>query len=104
MSSVFRHIQCVRIRRRDLTPAVYTEVHHATPLDRSPHPAQEAEAQHLATRELSGWGPTARSLCRVIRLCLRSGVGPVFIPKRGAAVQRRCGELHPAQHRRGLRC
>jgi putative transposase len=31
-------------------------------------------------RELSGWGPAARSLCRVIRLCLRFGVGPVFIP------------------------
>ncbi len=31
-------------------------------------------------RELSGWGPAARSLCRVIRLCLRYGVGPVFIP------------------------
>jgi putative transposase len=32
-------------------------------------------------RELSGWGPAARSLCRVIRLCLRFGVEPVFIPK-----------------------
>jgi putative transposase len=31
-------------------------------------------------RELSGWGPAARSLCRVIRLCLRFGVSPVFIP------------------------
>jgi len=31
-------------------------------------------------RELSGWGPAARSLCRVLRLCLRFGVGPVFIP------------------------
>jgi transposase InsO family protein len=31
-------------------------------------------------RELSGWGPAARYLCRVIRLCLRFGVGPVFIP------------------------
>jgi transposase InsO family protein len=31
-------------------------------------------------RELSGWGPAARSLCRVIRLCLRFGAGPVFIP------------------------
>jgi transposase InsO family protein len=31
-------------------------------------------------RELSGWGPAARHLCRVIRLCLRYGVGPVFIP------------------------
>ena len=32
-------------------------------------------------RELSGWGPAARTLSRVIRLCLRLGVGPVFIPK-----------------------
>jgi transposase InsO family protein len=32
-------------------------------------------------RELSGWGPAARYLSRVIRLCLRFGVTPVFIPK-----------------------
>jgi putative transposase len=32
-------------------------------------------------RELSGWGPAARHLSRVIRLCLRFGVAPVFIPK-----------------------
>jgi putative transposase len=32
-------------------------------------------------RELSGWGPAARTLSRVIRLCLRFGVSPVFIPK-----------------------
>ena len=32
-------------------------------------------------RELSGWGPAARWLSRVIRLCLRFGVTPVFIPK-----------------------
>ena len=31
-------------------------------------------------RELSGWGPAARTLSRVIRLCLHFGVGPVFIP------------------------
>jgi transposase InsO family protein len=31
-------------------------------------------------RELCGWGPAARSLSRVIRLCLRYGVSPVFIP------------------------
>jgi transposase InsO family protein len=31
-------------------------------------------------RELSGWGPAARTLSRVIRLCLRFGVSPVFIP------------------------
>jgi transposase InsO family protein len=32
-------------------------------------------------RELAGWGQSARALCRVIRLCLRFGVSPVFIPK-----------------------
>jgi len=32
-------------------------------------------------RELSGWGPAARTLSRVIRLSLRFGVGPVFIPE-----------------------
>jgi transposase InsO family protein len=32
-------------------------------------------------RELAGWGPTARTLSRVIRLCLRFGVRPVFIPE-----------------------
>jgi hypothetical protein len=31
-------------------------------------------------RELCGWGPATRTLSRVIRLCLRFGVGPVFIP------------------------
>src|SRR5436309_8784373 len=31
-------------------------------------------------RELCGWGPAARALSRVIRFCLRFGVGPVFIP------------------------
>jgi transposase InsO family protein len=32
-------------------------------------------------RELAGWGPAARALSRVLRLCLRFGVSPVFIPK-----------------------
>jgi transposase InsO family protein len=32
-------------------------------------------------RERAGRGPAARTRSRVIRLCLRSGVGPVFIPK-----------------------
>ena len=32
-------------------------------------------------RELAGWGPAARPLSRVIRLCLRYGVSPVFIPR-----------------------
>jgi putative transposase len=31
-------------------------------------------------RELAGWGKAARYLSRVIRLCLRFGIEPVFIP------------------------
>jgi transposase InsO family protein len=33
-------------------------------------------------RELAGWGPAARTLSRVIRLCLHFGISPVFIPER----------------------
>jgi transposase InsO family protein len=39
-----------------------------------------AQVQFDNARELAGWGPAARTLSRVIRLCLRFGVGPVFIP------------------------
>ena len=39
------------------------------------------QVQFDNARELVGWGPTARTLSRVIRLCLRFGVGPVFIPE-----------------------
>ena len=39
------------------------------------------KVQLANARELSGWGPAARTQSRVIRLCLRFGVGPVFIPK-----------------------
>jgi putative transposase len=38
------------------------------------------QVQFDNARELAGWGPSARTLSRVIRLCLRFGVGPVFIP------------------------
>jgi putative transposase len=41
-----------------------------------------AQVQLDNARELSGWGPAARYLSRVIRLCLRFGVEPVFIPPR----------------------
>jgi putative transposase len=41
-----------------------------------------AQVQFDNARELCGWGPAARTLSRVIRLCLRFGVSPVFIPKR----------------------
>ncbi len=39
------------------------------------------QVQFDNARELAGWGPSARTLCRVIRLCLRYGVSPVFIPE-----------------------
>jgi putative transposase len=39
------------------------------------------QAQFDNARELCGWGAAARYLSRVIRFCLRYGVGPVFIPK-----------------------
>jgi transposase InsO family protein len=39
------------------------------------------QVQFDNARELAGWGPAARTLSRVIRLCLRFGVGPVFIPE-----------------------
>lgn len=39
------------------------------------------QVQFDNARELVGWGPAARTLSRVIRLCLRFGVSPVFIPK-----------------------
>jgi hypothetical protein len=39
------------------------------------------QAQFDNARELCGWGAAARTLSRVIRFCLRFGVGPVFIPK-----------------------
>ncbi len=38
------------------------------------------QVQFDNARELAGWGLSARSLSRVIRLCLRYGVSPVFIP------------------------
>ena len=43
-------------------------------------PGPTGAGQFDNARELAGWGPAARTLSRVIRLCLRFGVGPVFIP------------------------
>ena len=40
-----------------------------------------AQVQFDNARELCGWGASARTLSRVIRLCLRYGVSPVFIPE-----------------------
>jgi hypothetical protein len=39
------------------------------------------QVQFDNARELCGWGQSAAALCRVIRLCLRFGVSPVFIPE-----------------------
>ncbi len=39
-----------------------------------------AQVQFDNAREVVGWGPAARYLARPIRLCLRFGVEPVFIP------------------------
>jgi Helix-turn-helix domain len=39
------------------------------------------QVQFDNARELCGWGTAARTLSRVIRLCLRFGVSPVFIPE-----------------------
>src|SRR3989441_243265 len=39
------------------------------------------QVQFDNARELAGWGQSAHALSRVIRLCLRFGVEPVFIPE-----------------------
>jgi transposase InsO family protein len=39
------------------------------------------QVQFDNARELVGWGTAAHTLSRVIRLCLRFGVSPVFIPE-----------------------
>jgi len=39
------------------------------------------QAQFDNARELCGWGTAAHTLSRVIRLCLRYGASPVFIPE-----------------------
>lgn len=39
------------------------------------------QVQFDNARELAGWGTAAHTLSRVIRLCLRFGVSPVFIPQ-----------------------
>jgi putative transposase len=39
------------------------------------------QVQFDNARELAGWGQSAHALSRVIRLCLRYGVRPVFIPE-----------------------
>jgi transposase InsO family protein len=41
-----------------------------------------AQVQFDNAREVVGWGPAARYLSRVLRLCLRFGVEPILIPPR----------------------
>src|SRR5262249_23282075 len=52
------------------------------------------QVQFDNARELAGWGPSARTLCRVIRLCLRFGVSPVFIPAGGPQVNGSVGNFN----------
>jgi hypothetical protein len=47
---------------------------------RSSSKRRPEQVQFDNARELCGWGPAARTLSRVIRLCLRYGARPVFIP------------------------
>lgn len=51
-----------------------------------------AQIQVDNAREFVGWGPAARYLSRVIRLCLRFGVAPIFMPP--ARPQRNGGVEH----------
>ncbi len=44
------------------------------------HLGRPQQIQFDNAREFLGWGPAARYLSRVIRLCLRFGVEPIFIP------------------------
>jgi len=45
------------------------------------HLGRPEQVQFDNARELAGWGASARTLSRVIRLCLRFSVHPVFIPE-----------------------
>jgi putative transposase len=66
-----------------------------------------AQVQFDNARELCGWGASARSLSRVIRLCLRFGVGPVFIPpgmpERNGSVENFNGWFQPRLFQRRFR-
>jgi putative transposase len=63
------------------------------------------QVQFDNAREITGWGPGARYLSRVIRLCLRYGVEPWFIPparpQRNGSVENFNGWFQPRlfQHR-----
>ena len=59
-------------------------------------------------REFLGWGPAARYLSRVIRLCLRFGIEPIFIPpaqpQRNGAVEWFNGWFQPRLLQRHYTC
>jgi hypothetical protein len=66
---------CLRLassRRRDEVPGFLGECWKDL--------GRPAQVRFDGARELAGWGPAARTLSRVSRLCLRSGARPVFIP------------------------
>lgn len=44
------------------------------------HLGRPQQVQFDNAREYLGWGPAARYLSRVIRVCLRLGIEPIFIP------------------------
>jgi hypothetical protein len=58
-----------------------------------------AQVQFDNAREVVGWGPAARYLSRVLRVCLRFGVAPVLIPparpQRQGSVENFNGWLRP---------
>jgi putative transposase len=66
-----------------------------------------AQVQFDNARELCGWGAAARYLSRVIRLCLRLGVEPVFIPpampEHNGSVENFNGWFQPRRFRRRFR-
>src|SRR5207302_11170643 len=66
-----------------------------------------AQAQLDNARELAGWGQSAHARSRVIRLCLRHGVSPVFItegePQFNGSVEHFNGWFQDPLFRRHLR-
>lgn len=63
------------------------------------HVGLPEQVQFDNAREFCGWGRSAQWLCRVIRLCLRLGVEPVFIPEgrpqRNGSVEQYQGWFQP---------
>jgi putative transposase len=68
------HLKLARSRRMDEVLAFLSEAWQ--------HLGLPAQAQFDNAREFAGWGKSACYLSRVIRLCLRLHVTPIFIPQR----------------------